>query len=94
MWKRYEAPAKEHGRRDRRNDPSPEIEGPLTALGDATNTHRPVKRLRLKDGPANGWEGKENKPAQYLATLHDEEAQGTPKRAYCMRQIMCMRTTN
>lgn len=47
-------------------------------LGDTTNTSRSVKRLRLKGAPENVQDGKENRPAKYLATLRDE-AQGTPR---------------
>ena len=47
-------------------------------LGDATNTPRPVKRMRLKDASDGGRGGKENRTAQYFATLHDK-VQGTPK---------------
>jgi len=48
-------------------------------LGDATNTSRSVKRMRVKGGVESVVEGKENKPARYLATLRDK-AQGTPRR--------------
>ena len=47
-------------------------------LGDATNTPRPVKRMRLKDASDDSRGGKENRTAQYFATLH-EKVQGTPK---------------
>ena len=56
------------------------------ALGDATNTPRPVKRLRLKDAAKIENKGKENKAAQYFATLREEENIGTPRRKY-FRQI-------
>ena len=52
------------------------------ALGDATNTPRPVKRLRLKDAAKVENKGKENKAAQYFATLRDEEKTGTPRRKF------------
>jgi hypothetical protein len=48
-------------------------------LGDATNTSRSVKRMRVKGAAGSAAEGKENKPATYLATLRDK-AQGTPRR--------------
>ena len=47
-------------------------------LGDSTNTPRPVKRMRLKDASDGGRGGKENRTAQYFATLQDK-VQGTPK---------------
>ena len=56
------------------------------ALGDATNTPRPVKRLRLKDAAKVENKGKENKAAQYFATLRDEEITGSPRRKF-FRQL-------
>ena len=81
VWKRYEAPAKPATEEGLRHD-----EQIRQALGDATNTLRPVKRLRLKDAAKveNKW--KENKAAQYFATLRDEENPGTPRRKF-FRQI-------
>ena len=52
-------------------------------LGDAMNTPRPVKRLRLKDAPKVETNGKENRAAQYFTTLLDKENAGTPKRECC-----------
>lgn len=78
VWKRFEAPTK------------PEAKGGLLdaeqtqqALGDATNTPRPVKRLRLKDVPKVENDGKENKATRYFTTLRDKENAGTPRRESC-----------
>ena len=78
VWKRYEAPAKPETKEGFRD-----AEQSWQALGDATNTPRPVKRLRLKDAPKIENDGKENKAAQYLTTLRDKENTGTPRREYC-----------
>ncbi len=78
MWKRYETPAKpgiKDGLRDTEED--------RQALGDATNTLRPVKRLRLKDAPKVENDEKENKAAQYFTTLRDKENSSTPRRECC-----------
>ena len=75
MWKRYEAPQKAEA-----NNESGEAEGIRQALGDTTNTLRPVKRLRLKDAPKVERDGKGNKAAQYFTTLRDKENTSTPKR--------------
>ena len=78
VWKRHEAPAKSE-----RKDVSRDAEQSRQALGDATNTPRPVKRLRLKDAPKVENDGKENKAAPYFATLRDKENSGTPRRECC-----------
>ena len=78
VWKRHEAPAKSE-----RKDASRDAEQSRQALGDATNTSRPVKRLRLKDAPKVEDDGKENKAAPYFATLRDKENSGTPRRKCC-----------
>ena len=77
VWKRYEAPAKQETKEE-----AGDAEQTRQALGDATNTPRPVKRLRLKDA-AKAENGKENKAAQYFTTLHDKENSGTPRRECC-----------
>lgn len=78
VWKRYEPPQKVEAK-DGPGDP----EVTRQALGDATNTPRPVKRLRLKDAPKVENDGKENKTAHYFTTLLDQENAGTPKRECC-----------
>lgn len=78
VWKRHEAPAKSE-----RKDASWDAEQSRQALGDATNTPRPVKRLRLKDVLKVENDGKENKAAPYFATLRDKENSGTPRRECC-----------
>ena len=78
VWKRYEAPAKQ----ETKEGPG-DAEQTRQALGDATNTPRPVKRLRLKDSAKAENDGKENKAAQYFTTLHDKENAGTPRRECC-----------
>ncbi|CAD6585549.1 MAG: hypothetical protein ASARMPREDX12_002052 [Alectoria sarmentosa] len=75
VWKRYEAPQKAGSK-----DGPEEVEVIRQALGDASNTPRPVKRLRLKDVPKVENNGKESKAAQYSTTLLDQENAGTPKR--------------
>lgn len=80
MWKRYEAPQKAEDKNE-----SGEAEGMRQALGDTTNTLRPVKRLRLKDAPKVESAGKGNKAAQYFTTLRDKENSSTPKRE-CSRK--------
>ena len=75
VWKRYEAPTKPSTEERLRDD-----EQTRQALGDATNAPRPVKRLRLKDAAKVENKGKENKAAQYFATLREEENTGTPRR--------------
>ena len=81
VWKRYEAPAKPVPKEELRDD-----EQTRQALGNATNTARPVKRLRLKDAPKAESKGKEKKAAQYFATLRDKDNTGTPRREFC-RQV-------
>lgn len=81
VWKRYEAPAKPEAKQDVQN-----AEQTRQALGDATNTPRPVKRLRLKDAPKVENEEKENKAAQYFTTLREKESAGTPRRE-CRPQL-------
>ena len=78
VWKRYEAPAKPETK-----EALGTAEQTRLALGEATNTSRPVKRLRLKDAPKVENDGKENKAAQYFTTLRDKEIAGTPRREYC-----------
>lgn len=77
MWKRFETAPKDHDEKDGEG-----LAGSgehATVLGDATNTSRSVKRMRVKgEGDSVTAEGKENKPARYLATLRDK-AQGTPR---------------
>lgn len=80
VWKRHEAPAKPETKEE-----SQDAEQTRQALGDTTNTPRPVKRLRLKDVPKIENDGKENKAAQYLTTLRDKENAGTPRRECCRR---------
>ena len=75
VWKRYEAPAKQETK-----EGSGDVEQTRQALGDATNTSRPVKRLRLKDAPKVENDEKENKAAPYFTTLRDKENAGTPRR--------------
>ena len=75
VWKRFEAPAKPVTEERLRDDKQTR-----QALGDATNAPRPVKRLRLKDAAKVENKGKENKAAQYFATLCDQENSGTPRR--------------
>ena len=77
VWKRYEAPAKSETK-----EGLEDAEQTRQALGDATNTPRPVKRLRLKDALGFEDNGKENKAAQYLTTLRDKENAGTPRREW------------
>lgn len=86
MWKRYEAPQKV-GTRDGPED----AEVIRQALGDASNTMRPVKRLRLKDVPKVENDGKENKAAQYFTTLLDQKNAGTPKRECYGKQPSMMK---
>ena len=78
VWKRCEAPAKPETK-----DGSRDAEQTRQALGEATNTPRPVKRLRLKDAPKVETDGKENKAAQYFTTLRDKEIASTPRRECC-----------
>ena len=78
VWKRYEPPLKPD-----RNEASGDAEQTRRALSDATNTARPVKRLRLKDAPRIVENGKENEAAQSLTTLRDREIIGTPRRECC-----------
>lgn len=80
VWKRYEAPSKQETKEGLQD-----AEQTRQALGDATNTPRPVKRLRLKDAPKVESGGKENKAARYFTTLRDKENAGTPRRKYCCR---------
>lgn len=80
VWKRYEAPTKQETKEELRD-----AEQVRQALGDATNTARSVKRLRLKDAPEMENDGKENKAAQYFITLRDKENAGTPRRGYSRR---------
>lgn len=80
VWKRYEAPSKQETKEGPQH-----VEQTRQALGNATNTLRPVKRLRLKDAPKVENDGKENKAAQYFTTLRDKENAGTPRRKYCCR---------
>ena len=75
VWKRYEAPAKSEAK-----EGSEAAEQTRQALGDSTNTSRPVKRLRLKDVPEVENDGKDNRAAQYLTTLREKENAGTPRR--------------
>ena len=75
VWKRYEAPPKQ----ETKEGPG-DAEQTRQALGDATNTSRPVKRLRLKDAAKAENDGEANKAAQYFTTLHDKENAGTPRR--------------
>lgn len=75
VWKRYEAPQKAEAK----HEPG-DAEAARQALGDATNTSRPVKRLRLKDAPKVENDGKGNKAAQYFTTLRDKENASTPRR--------------
>lgn len=75
MWKRYEAPQKAEAK-----DEPGDAEVARQALGDATNTLRPVKRLRLKDAPKVETDGQGNKAAQYFTTLRDKENASTPRR--------------
>lgn len=75
VWKRYEAPAKPEIK-----EGSEAAEEIRQALGDSTNTSRPVKRLRLKDVPKVENDGKDNRAAQYFTTLRDKENAGTPRR--------------
>lgn len=86
MWKRYEAPQKAETK-DASGDADDSIR---QALGDATNTPRPVKRLRLKDAPKAENDGKENIAAHYFTTLLDKENAGTPKRECCRQSIAMM----
>ena len=72
MWKRHEIGPKDNEIRSGDNDTT-------TVLSDTTNTSHSVKRLRLKAATESLPEGKENRPAKYLATLRDE-AKETPKR--------------
>ena len=81
VWKRYEAPTRAETKDGSRN-----VNQTRQVLGDATNTPRPVKRLRLKDVPKAENDGKDNKAAQYLTTLRDKENAGTPRRE-CCRQL-------
>lgn len=83
VWKRYEPPQKAEAK-DGPGDP----EVTRQALGDATNTPRPVKRLRLKDAPKVENDGKENKTAHYFTTLLDQENAGTPKRKQASRKSL------
>lgn len=83
VWKRYEAPAKPETK-----DELGDVEQTRQALGDATNTPRPVKRLRLKDAPGVEDDGKENKAAQYFTTLRDKENAGTPRRKQASRKSL------
>ena len=86
MWKRYETRTKEPPRGiEKETAEGQDSEKQLPALGEATNTPRPVKRLRLKNVPVNEREGKENKTAQYFTTLRDGVA-GTPRSEYYLCQ--------
>ena len=89
VWKRYEAPQKAGSK-----DGPEEVEVIRQALGDASNTPRPVKRLRLKDVPKVENNGKESKAAQYSTTLLDQENAGTPKREYCRKVPSTMKARN
>ena len=89
VWKRYEAPSKQETKEAPRD-----AEQIRQALGDATNTPRPVKRLRLKDAPKVENDGKENKAAQYFTTLHDKENAGTPRRECCWKIVFWMLATD
>ena len=75
VWKRYEAPQ----RAEAKDEPG-DAEVARQALGDATNTSRPVKRLRLKNAPKVENDGLGNKAAQYFTTLRDKENASTPRR--------------
>ena len=75
MWKRYGVLQKAEIKNE-----SGDAEVTRQALGDATNTLRPVKRLRLKDAPKVENDGKGNKAAQYFTTLRDKENASTPRR--------------
>ena len=80
MWKRYDTRVKDAPDSLGKSLVAARDPGDcVSALGDATNTLRPVKRLRLKNTIEGEKEGKENKSLQYLATLRDGAA-GTPKR--------------
>ncbi|KAF6221481.1 hypothetical protein HO133_002337 [Letharia lupina] len=83
VWKRHEAPAKPETKEE-----SQDAEQTRQALGDTTNTPRPVKRLRLKDVPKIENNGKENKAAQYLTTLRDKESAGTPRRKQASKKSL------
>lgn len=76
MWKRFDTVAKDHG------EYAPGSSEATAVLGDATNTSKSVKRMRVKGGVESmvesTAEGKENKPSKYLATLRDK-VQGTPR---------------
>ena len=78
VWKRYEAPAKPETR-----EALGDAEQTRQVLSDATNTARPVKRLRLKDAPGSEEDGKGDKAAQSFTTLRDKEIIGTPRRECC-----------
>lgn len=57
------------------------IDEQRSALNDVvTNTTRPVKRLRVKDGIVHGKYSEGGGFANYVPTLHDDGATGTPKR--------------
>ena len=75
MWKRYENATKEQGITPREESESEKLR---SVLGDATNTTKSVKRLRVKGALNSPADGKENEPSKYLATLR-EQAQETPK---------------
>lgn len=83
VWKRYEAPARPETREGSRA-----AEQARQALGDTSNTPRPVKRLRLKDAPKVENDGKENKAAPYFTTLRDKENAGTPRRKQASRKSL------
>lgn len=57
-------------------------------LGDATNTQRPVKRLRLKDADADGEDGQENRLTRYFTTLRDQ-AQEIPRSELLRNLVKC-----
>ena len=75
VWKRYEAPARPEAMEGARD-----AEQTRHALGDATNSSRPVKRLRLKDGSKVEPDGRGSQAAPYFTTLRDKENAGTPRR--------------
>ena len=76
MWKRFEVAPKDHD--DKRGEELLGSGEATAVLGNTTNSSRCVKRMRVEGGAESEAEGKENKPAKYLATLRDK-AQGTPR---------------
>ena len=75
VWKRPEARAREDI--EKHGTPAIEERNPLRDV--SSNTPRPVKRLRVKDGLAKGERDEKGGFANYFATLRDG-AIGTPKR--------------